>query len=252
MKPKNRSAGIIIIGDEILSGMVRDTNSAFIIDNLRDIGIQTRRVLFIGDVIEEIGEAVKEFSRNYDLVFTSGGIGPTHDDVTIEAIAKGFSVGVVKNPVIIDKLRQIIGREPTEVQERMAFIPEGAEVVTDLEVGLPMIVFKNIYILPGIPKCLQRKMTLIKRILGSGRPPYVKKVYVNEHESMIANTLSDMASRDYSIKIGSYPTMDNLEYRVMVTFTGYDKDRLDQSVRRFVDSLSDKKVVRIETWIGDD
>jgi molybdenum cofactor synthesis domain-containing protein len=250
MENKPRQASIIIIGDEILSGMVKDTNSHYIVDRLRTIGIETKKILVIGDDIDEIGTAVKEFSGAYDIVFTSGGIGPTHDDVTIEAIAKGFGVEVIKNQELINRLRMIIGKEPTDVQQRMALIPKGAEVIADIEVGLPLIVFKNIYILPGIPKCLQRKMEVIERLLGSGSPPYVKKVYVDEYESVIAPTLSHMAQDNRSVKIGSYPTMDNPEYRVMVSFSGYNWEALNQSVEQFVSSLPNHKVVRIETWIG--
>ncbi len=252
MNKCNRNAGIIIIGDEILSGMVKDSNSSYIIDHLRDVGIEIKKIVVIGDIIEEIGSTVREFSDAYDIVFTSGGIGPTHDDVTIEAISKGFSVDMVKHPALLRRLRQIIGKEPTEVQQRMALIPKGAEVVTDIDLGLPMIIYRNIYILPGIPSCLQRKVEVIKKILGSGRPPYVKKVYVDEYESAIANTLAGLAKDDPSVKIGSYPYMNDPEFRVMVSFTGYNKDNLDRSVERFVDSLPSHKIVRIETWLGDD
>ncbi len=252
MENKPRQAGIIIIGDEILSGMVKDTNSSYIIDRLRNIGIETKKILVIGDDIDEIGRSVREFSMVYDIVFTSGGIGPTHDDVTIEAIAKGFDVEVVKNQELIDRLKVIIGKEPTDIQQRMALIPKGAEVIADIEAGLPLIVFRNIYILPGIPKCLQRKLEVIERMLGTGRPPYVKKVFVDEYESVIAPTLTHMAKDNASIKIGSYPAMDNPEYRVMVSFTGYNRDTLNQSVEQFINSLPNHKIVRIETWIGDE
>lgn len=252
MEGKIRQAGIIIIGDEILSGMVKDTNSSYIIDQLRDIGVQVKRLLVIGDIIEEIGSAVREFSRVYDFVFTSGGIGPTHDDVTIEAISKGFGVEVIKHQELIARLRLIVGGEPSEVQQRMALIPRGAEVIADIEAGLPMIVFRNVYILPGIPKCLHRKMEVVKRMLGAGKPPYVKKVYVDEYESAIAPTLSSIAEGNNSVKIGSYPCSDNQDYRVMVSFTGYNRDRLNQSVEQFTKSLPAHKLIRIETWIGDD
>ncbi|MCX8070421.1 MAG: molybdopterin-binding protein [Thermodesulfovibrionales bacterium] len=244
----NKTAGIIIIGDEILSGMVKDSNSNFIIDNLRDTGVEIKRILTIGDNIDEIAEEIKFFSQRYDLVFTSGGIGPTHDDVTIEAIAKAFDVEIVKHETLIHHLKMIIGREPSDVQLRMSLIPKGAEVIPDKGIGLPLIIFRNIYILPGIPKCLQKKILLIKSLIGQGNKAFVKKVYVNDYESSIALTLSELSMNDKEIKIGSYPTMDSSDYRVMVSFTSYDEEALQKFVELFISTLPKEKIVRIENW----
>ncbi|HIJ59977.1 MAG TPA: competence/damage-inducible protein A [Nitrospirae bacterium] len=243
---KTKTSGIIIIGDEILSGMVKDTNSAFIIENLRDTGVEIKRILTIGDDIDEIAHEIRVFADRYDLVFTSGGIGPTHDDVTIEAISKGFGVETVKHNTLIEHLRKIIGKEPSEIQQRMSLIPKGAEVIADKDIALPLIIFRNIYILPGIPKCLQRKILIIKKILGQGLSATVKRVYVNDFESVIAPILNNLVSNNKHIKIGSYPTMDKSDYKVMVSFTGYDKDELDRLVQHFVSMIPNDKIVKIE------
>ncbi|MCX8028049.1 MAG: molybdopterin-binding protein [Thermodesulfovibrionales bacterium] len=248
MGKENKNAGIIIIGDEILSGMVRDTNSHYIIEQLRDIGIETERVIIIRDRIDEISQSVCEFSRSYDVVFTSGGIGPTHDDVTIDAISKGFGVSTKIDNILLEHLKRIIGKEPTDVQKRMALIPDGAEVIAHNDIGLPLIKFKNIFILPGIPQCLQRKMIYIKKILETGQRMYIKQVYVNEYESAIALTLSDITERIRGIKIGSYPVLGNNDYKVMVTFSSYNIEDVNTSAEYFIRSLNAEKVVKIEYW----
>lgn len=252
MDKENKKAGIIIIGDEILSGMVRDTNSYYIIGQLRDIGIETERMVVIRDRIDEISHCVYDFSRTYDMVFTSGGIGPTHDDVTIEAISKGFGVATTMNDILLEHLKKIIGKEPTDVQRRMALIPEGAEVIAHNDVGLPLIKYRNIFILPGIPQCLQRKMIYIKKILKSGQKMYIKQVYVNEFESAIALTLSEITEKIKGIKIGSYPVLGKIEYKVMVTFSGYNINDVDTAVDYFIKSLSKEKVFKIDNWGNDD
>lgn len=232
--------------------MVKDSNSNFIIDNIRDTGVEVKRILTIGDNIDEIAEEIKIFSDKYDLVFTSGGIGPTHDDVTIEAISKAFGVEIVKHETLIEHLRMIIGREPSDVQLRMSLIPKGAQVIPDKDIGLPLIIFRNIYILPGIPKCLQKKIILIKNLIGQGNRAFVKKVYVNDYESAIAITLTKLSMSNREIKIGSYPTMDRTDYRVMVSFTGYDKEILNNFVDLFVSTLPKEHIVKIENWDVDE
>ncbi|MFQ3573379.1 MAG: competence/damage-inducible protein A [Thermodesulfovibrionales bacterium] len=252
MGKENKKAGIIIIGDEILTGMVKDTNSHFIIEQLRDSGVETERIVVIRDRIDEISDCVLEFSNAFDIVFTSGGIGPTHDDVTIEAISKAFGVTTEVNSILLEQLHRIIGKKPNDVQMRMALIPSGAEVIAHDEIGLPLIKFKNIYILPGIPQCLQRKITYIKKLLKSGQKKYIKRVYVNEYESAIALTLSHITEKVTGIKIGSYPVLGNSEYKVMVTFSGYNLDDVDRSADYFIRSLSMEKVIRIEDWGRDE
>ena len=239
-----KTAGIIIIGDEILSGKIHDHNSFFMAKELWLHGIHVRRICIIPDAVDEIAQEVISFSQKFDYVFTSGGIGPTHDDVTIEGISKAFNV----KPVIHDALRKILEQRhttPTPEQLKMAEVPDGAELVNDGTLTFPLIKFKNIFIFPGIPEFLRKKFSVIVNLFHEP-PILMKKVYVNENESNIASILNEILNHFTDVKIGSYPVVDNRDYQVMITFESLHKALLDSAVRMLMESLPQEKIVRIE------
>jgi molybdenum cofactor synthesis domain-containing protein len=239
-----KTVGIIIIGDEILSGKIHDNNSFFMAKELWLHGIHVRRICIIPDDVNEIAQEVQYFSEMFDYVFTSGGIGPTHDDVTIEGISKAFNV----KPVIHDTLRKILEQRhnfPTPEQLKMAEVPEGAELVNDGTLSFPLIKFKNIFIFPGIPEFLKKKFSVIVSLFHE--PPIrMKKIYVNENESTIASILNEILDHLTDVKIGSYPVVDNRDYQVMITFESLHEDHLDQAVRMLLERLPQEKIVRSE------
>jgi FAD synthetase len=239
-----KTAGIIIIGDEILSGKIHENNSFFMAKELWLHGIHLRRICVIPDSVDEIAQEVKTFSETFDYVFTSGGIGPTHDDVTIAGISKAFEV----KPVIHDKLREILEQRhstPTPEQLKMAEVPEGAELVNDGTLAFPLIKFKNIFIFPGIPEFLRKKFPVIAHLFHEP-PIFIKKVYVNENESSIAVILNEILNNLTDIKIGSYPVVDNRDYQVMITLESLHKEPLELSVHMLLEKLPKNKIVRIE------
>ncbi|HSB52430.1 MAG TPA: competence/damage-inducible protein A [Dissulfurispiraceae bacterium] len=242
---KRKTAGIVVIGDEILSGKVQDGNSFFMARELRARGVEVRRIVVIPDETEEIARTVRSFAEKFDLVFTSGGIGPTHDDVTIAGISAGFGV----RPVIDEQLSLMLLRmykELTPERLRMAEVPEGAELVSDGSPNLPAIRYRNVYILPGIPELLVKKFIAIVKSFGDA-PLILKKVYLNdEYESEIARTLNEIVKTHKDVKIGSYPVMGGKDYSVMVTFESLDEAHLDSAVSSLVRSLPPEKVVRVE------
>ncbi|MFO0753907.1 MAG: molybdopterin-binding protein [Thermodesulfovibrionales bacterium] len=240
------TAGIVIIGDEILSGMVQDSNSFFMVGELRRIGIDVRHISVIGDNIDEIAREVKEIAGRYDYVFTSGGIGPTHDDVTIPGIAKAFRVRLVIHDKLRDFLVRHFGLCLSPEQLRMAEVPEGADAIQDKTIGLPLVQFRNIYILPGIPEYLREKFRVITRLIFSGAPPVMKKVYLVEYESRIAPLLNEIVREFQGVKIGSYPAVNRKDYRVMVTMESRDEECLRSAVRCLLCGLPPDKVVRVE------
>ena len=134
-----RTAGIVVIGDEILSGTFADENALFLIRELRSLGVDLRRITVIPDVLEEIADVVPWFSARFDHVFTSGGVGPTHDDVTMAGIARGFGVGVVRNPDLEGKVRGYWGAKLAEPNLRLADVPEGAELVYGRDSAWPVV-----------------------------------------------------------------------------------------------------------------
>lgn len=241
------TAGIIIIGDEILSGMVHDSNSPFMSRELRRIGIDVRRISVIGDKAGDIAKETKAVSERFDYVFTSGGIGPTHDDVTIEGISKAFGVRTVINDRLRSFLEKRFGENLSPAQLRMAEVPEGAEVIKDESIGLPLIKFKNIYILPGVPKYLMEKFDLITKLLFNMNPPSLKKVYVNEHETNLAPLLNEIVKSNKGVKVGSYPAVDRNDYSVMVTLESPEMDSLNTALQSLLNDLPPDKVVKVES-----
>lgn len=239
-----KTAGIIIIGDEILSGKVQDYNAFFMAKELWAHGIQLRRISIISDITDEIADEVKKYSDSFDYVFTSGGIGPTHDDVTIEGISKAFNVKTVIDPTLCEILTGKIGNLSPE-QLKMAEIPDGAELITDGSLSFPLIKFKNIYIFPGIPELLRRKFFAVEKLFNEPHI-FLKKIYIQESESAIAPLLKDVLKLFENIKIGSYPVMNIRDYSVIVTMESLDEIALRSAVEDLIERLPKEKVFKVE------
>ena len=162
MQPRlAHTAGAVLIGNELLSGKVHESNLIELARTLRALGIALRRVVMVPDEISEIAEEVRAQNRAFDVVFTSGGVGPTHDDVTIEAIASAFGASVEIDPTMESLLKNAYGDRMTEGHRRMALVPAGAELATTPEILWPTVVYRNIWILPGVPHIFAMKMSLV-------------------------------------------------------------------------------------------
>jgi molybdenum cofactor synthesis domain-containing protein len=239
-----KTAGIIIIGDEILSGKVQDYNSFFMAQELWSHGVRLCRISIISDSIDEIAEEVRTYSERFDFVFTSGGIGPTHDDVTIAGVSRGFDVRTVVDPSLREQLEKKQGPLSPEAM-KMAEVPEGAEILNDEALSFPLIKFRNIFILPGIPQLLRKKFLAVEKLFDEPLI-HLKKVYLNESESEIAPVLNEIVRRYTNVKIGSYPVLDNKEYMVMVTLESLDKTSLYEAMADLLNSVPDTKLMRLE------
>jgi molybdenum cofactor synthesis domain-containing protein len=240
-----KTAGIVIIGNEVLSGKTQDTNSHYLAKELRALGVELRRVVVIPDEIDLIGREVAAFSRDFDFVFTTGGVGPTHDDVTMAGIAGGFGVQVVRHPDLERRLRDRHGENINEARLRMAEIPEGAELVGDWSMYGPVAKMKNVYIFPGIPKVLQDRFEAIKERFREA-PYFLKVVYSKEGEGVIASILNDLLAGFPELLLGSYPVLDNPDYRVKLTLESKDRRYLDQAFEKLLNALPKGSVLRTE------
>jgi FAD synthetase len=241
----SKSAGIVIIGNEVLSGKTQDINSHFFCTELRRLGIEVQKISTIQDEIGLIGDEVAGFSKRYTYVFTSGGVGPTHDDVTIEGIAHGFGLKVVRHPAIEQRMRQRFGGDLNEARLRMANVPEGAKLLATEAVFAPIINIHNVYIFPGIPSILQERFHSIKEMFRDA-PYYLKNVYVRYGEGVIAEMLNGVLAKFPQLMLGSYPVLDVAEYKVKVTLESKDSTYLDQALQSFVASLPKDAVHRID------
>jgi FAD synthetase len=241
----SKTAGIVIIGNEVLSGKTQDTNSHFLCKELRALGVEVRRVSVIPDEIELIGQEVASFSRTFDFVFTTGGVGPTHDDVTMAGIAHGFGVKVVRHPALERRLRQRHGADINEARLRMAEVPDGAELLGEGPLYSPVVRLHNVYIFPGIPKILYERFEAIRESFR-GTPYHLKMVYVREGEGTIASVLNNLMVSYPKLLLGSYPVIDNPEYKVKVTLESKDPEYLNQAFASFVSTIPKGAIHRVE------
>lgn len=241
----DRTAGIIIIGNEILSGKVQDINSHFLAAELRGLGVSLLRISVIPDDVEVIGSEAALFSGSFDFVFTSGGVGPTHDDITMEGIAKGFGVGLMRHPELEKRFRQRYGDAVNEAVLRMADVPEGAGLIELGETRFPLVTFRNICIFPGIPRYLREKFSLIKEKFRSSAF-YLKRLFLNAEESEITAVLNRVVEDNRNVIFGSYPSLGNPEYRILVTAESKSEDDLNAAMERLLEGLPKEIVVKVE------
>jgi molybdenum cofactor synthesis domain-containing protein len=226
------TAGILVIGNEILSGKVVDTNSPYLCGELRDLGVDVERIVTIPDLVEVIAAEVKEMSRAYDFVFTSGGIGPTHDDLTIEGVAAAFGRQVERSESLMERLRRSRSGELNESLLKMAMVPAGATLLDAGDFWFPLVIVENVYIFPGIPELLKRKFETA-RDRFRGVPFVTRRVYVKQYESEIAASLNELLKEFPELMLGSYPKIRQESFRVVLTLESRDEDY----VQRALDSL---------------
>ena len=213
------TAGIVIIGDEILTGKFVEENAAFLIGELRALGVDLRRITVIPDELDDIADTVMAASRRFDHVFTSGGVGPTHDDVTIAAIAKAFGVGVRREGVLEAKVRAYWGERLADANLRLADVPDGAELVYGKDAIWPVVCVRNVYILPGVPTLFRRKFVDIRDRFRS-EPVTAARLYVDADEGELADDMTAVAAAHPTVRIGSYPRFSERSFRVLITFEG--------------------------------
>ncbi len=241
----SKTAGVVIIGNEVLSGKTQDTNSYFLCHQLRQLGVEVQKISTIPDDVELIGTEVSDFSRRFDLVFTTGGVGPTHDDVTIEGIARGFGVKVIRHPEIERRMRQRLGADINETRLRMANVPEGAELLVTEALFAPVIKLHNVFIFPGIPRILEERFDSIKELFREA-PYFLRTVYVKYGEGVIATVLNELLARFPELLLGSYPVLDIPDYKVKVTLESKDSGYLERALESFVASLPEGAIHRVE------
>jgi molybdenum cofactor synthesis domain-containing protein len=239
------TAAVLIIGDEILSGKVQDTNAPLLIDLFRELGVKLERMVYLADDCDAIAAEARSCSDTYDAVITSGGIGPTHDDCTIEAVASAFGVGVDRDPEVASMICAYWGDRLNDAALRMADMPDGSRLLYSSDGLLPIVVFRNIYLLPGIPKLFAAKIGALRDEL-SGEPPEIRHLYLNSDESRVAPLLSRADDEFPEVKIGSYPRLEATDHRLWVTIEAATADEVEAATNRLLELLPDRDVVRVE------
>jgi molybdenum cofactor synthesis domain-containing protein len=245
MNTSTRTAGIIIIGNEILSGKVHDSNSFYLASELRKLGIDLMRISVIPDDVEIIGSEASAFSRQYDFVLTSGGVGPTHDDVTMEGIAKGFALRMIRHPQLEDYFRSKYSGQMNDAILKMTEVPEGAEIIDPGNMSFPLVVYRNIFIFPGIPEYLRNKFSLIKERFRSSAF-HLRRLFLDARESDIAEILNTVVRESGDVSFGSYPILGNPEYKIIVTAESKSEAALNSAVEKLLSRIPGDIVVRVE------
>jgi len=242
----SRSAAALIIGNELLSGKVEEGNLAVLARALRGLGVQLRRVVMVLDDVEEIAREVRELARAHDWVFTSGGVGPTHDDVTVEGVARAFDVPVVASAELRAMLESHYGARCSAGHLRMALVPEGATLEATEEVVWPTIRFRNVWLMPGIPEVFRMKMPVVSARLTGGRAFVSRAVYTKIDEGELRPLLDAVVAAFPDIAIGSYPKWMDASYKTKLTFDGQDESRVLAARDAFVAKLPAGEPQRVD------
>lgn len=202
------TAAVLLIGDEILSGRTKDKNLGFIADYLTAIGIDLKEARVVSDQEEEIVNAVNALRHRYTYVFTTGGIGPTHDDITADAVARAFGVPASHDPKAVEILLAYfreMGREPNEARMRMARVPEGASLIDNPVSKAPGFQIGNLFVMAGVPKIMNAMMDDVAKRLTRGVPMQSRQVEFRGGEGDAAKPLGEIQKAFPSVVIGSYP-----------------------------------------------
>ena len=239
-----RSAAIVIIGNEVLSGKVEEVNSVFLIRRFRELGVRVRRVEFVPDELDEIGRAVRSASEAHDIVITTGGVGPTHDDITMDAIARAFEVPVVRHPTLLNLVEGFFGDSATEAHRTLADVPEGSHLVGHERPPWPSVCYRNIYILPGIPKYMQARFNVFASSFA-GPPVYYAALELQAFEAEICAQLNTAVDAHPGVEMGSYPRNESGTWYVRLTIEGPVRDDVQAALTGLRQTLGDK-VCRVE------
>lgn len=242
----SKSAAALVIGNEILTGKIADTNTTVLARGLFELGIELRRVLVVPDEVDVIAEELNALRASHELVFTSGGVGPTHDDVTIEAVALAFGRRVVRSASVEQVISKYYGDQARDAHYRMADMPEGAEMIRSAEAPWPTIVIENVYVLPGVPEIFRLKFEDLRKRLDQGAGFFSEAVYTHCGEGEIAALLERIAAEVPDVMIGSYVKWKAADYKTKITFDGHSRDSVHAAAERLVAALAAEQIVRRE------
>jgi len=231
----NPTAAMLVIGDEILSGRTRDSNMHFLAGELTKTGIDLREARIVSDHAYSIVAALNDLRGTYDHVFTSGGIGPTHDDITSDCIAAAFGVSInVRDDarkILADRYEKM-GTELNEARLRMARIPAGATLIENPVSGAPGFSIGNVHVMAGVPAVFQAMVASVLPHLAGGAPLVSQSLRVNRPEGDIAGPLTVLAEEFPELSLGSYPFIQNGAYGSNIVIRGSDGAQVNAAIMK--------------------
>ncbi len=236
-------AGLIVIGNEVLSAKVRDANTPLLLDKLAEAGVVVQEVAMLPDEPPRIAAVVRDFASRFDLVVTTGGVGPTHDDCTWRSVAEAFGRPLERHEAL---LARIAARSPvplTAEQERLAWLPRGTELV-GADGRWPMLRLENVFVLPGVPSLVAGRIDQLCALYRQARPQ-LATVYLDVDEWLVVAEIDAVVAEFADLAIGSYPIFDSEDHKLRLTFEGFDQQRVEQAVQAIATRLAQWKVVRV-------
>jgi len=231
------TAGILIIGDEILSGRTQDTNANFIAKNLTSSGIKLEEIRIIQDEKKIIIDSVKFFSENYSYVFTTGGIGPTHDDITSESVAEAFNKKYDTNTEAYNILKKYYPKgEFNTSRQKMAKMPSDIELIYNTMTAAPGFKIDNVFVLPGVPSIMKKMLKDVLLKLNRGIAKKITTINTDLFESKIAPYLNDIQNHFTDCSIGSYPYFNFLSKKggVNIVISSWKMNSLDEIEKEII------------------
>ena len=234
------TAGILIIGDEILSGRTQDTNANFIAKNLTTSGIKLEEIRVIQDQKTFIIDSIKLFSKKYNYVFTTGGIGPTHDDITSESLAEAFNKKYEINNEAFKILEKYYPEgEFNKSRQRMAKMPNDVQLIYNPITAAPGFILNNVFVLPGVPKIMEVMLINVLKNLKKGKPKKITTINTNLYESKIAPFLKDIQNKFEECSIGSYPYFNFISKTggVNIVISSWTMNSLDDVEKEIIEMI---------------
>jgi len=240
-------AGIIIIGNEILSGRTKDLNTSTLAKWLNSIGIKVVEARSIPDIENIIINTTNELRKKFDYVFTTGGIGPTHDDITSESVSKAFGIKYEIHKEAYKILEKYYGKDDfNEGRQRMSWMPSNANLILNPASGAPGFYVENVFCLPGVPSILESMLPNLNNKLVGGEPILSKTISVITLESEIAKPLKQTQQKNNDVDIGSYPFFRKGKIGVSIVLRSRDQSKIDECNSQILDLIKEKKIEIVE------
>ncbi|MDQ7002292.1 MAG: molybdopterin-binding protein [Ghiorsea sp.] len=239
--PIHQSVAILIIGNEVLSGRTREANAWFAAKTLFDVGCKLSEVAIVPDIQEAIINTLQRLSQQYDAVITSGGIGPTHDDITMQSVADAFDVPLLEHGDTIQLMTNFYGEQAlTEGRRRMARLPQGAAPIICEQSICPGALLKNVYVFAGVPHIFASQLESVLDDFATGKAFIRQEIEANLPESSFAQALSDIQSNNPDIEVGSYPGRCGNQPTGKICISGIDEERITSVKKQIEQMLKDK------------
>ena len=236
-------AAILIIGNEILSGRTQDTNTGTLANWLNSIGVKVKEVRVVPDEEKIIIETLNLLRKNYDYVFTTGGIGPTHDDITAQSVSKAFDRKYEINKEAFKLLEAYY--KPGEFnkgRQKMVWMPEGAELILNPTSGAPGFQVDNVFCLPGVPSILKSMLGGLKNKIVGGDPILSQTISLRTVESEIANSLTKVQEKNKDVEIGSYPFFHAGKLGVSIVIRSENQSKIDDCNSQILEFVNEKNI----------